>query len=85
MRRLAPSALQASVPRDTQLVITVQRASNLPHRIAAGGGGVRAQSPNRMAGAAGCGTANSMSPYNDACPFYQPGHAMTAAVTGDLE
>jgi hypothetical protein len=44
------SALQATVPRETQLVITVQRASNLPRRIAAGGGGVRAKSPNRMTG-----------------------------------
>jgi hypothetical protein len=41
---------QASVPRETKLVITVQRASNLPRRIAAGGGGVRAQSPNRVNG-----------------------------------
>jgi hypothetical protein len=42
--------LQATVPRDTQLVITVQRASNLPRRLAAGGAGVRAQSPSRVTG-----------------------------------
>lgn len=42
--------LQASVPRETKLVITVQRASNLPRRLGAGGGGVRAVSPSRMTG-----------------------------------
>jgi hypothetical protein len=42
--------LQASVPRETKLVITVQRASNLPRRLAAGGAGVRAVSPSRMTG-----------------------------------
>jgi hypothetical protein len=41
---------QASVPRDTLLVITLQRASNLPCRLAAGGAGVQQQSPNRTSG-----------------------------------
>eukprot|EP00879_Flechtneria_rotunda_P017698 GHRR01018550.1.p1 GENE.GHRR01018550.1~~GHRR01018550.1.p1 ORF type:complete len:809 (+),score=288.09 GHRR01018550.1:245-2428(+) len=39
--------LQSQVPRDAQLVITLQRASNLPRRLAVGGG-VRQSSPNRL-------------------------------------
>lgn len=52
LKKCRIDCLQASVPRETKLVITVQRASNLPRRTAAGGGGVRAQSPNRMTGEA---------------------------------
>ncbi|KAF6253850.1 hypothetical protein COO60DRAFT_1463007 [Scenedesmus sp. NREL 46B-D3] len=51
-QRRAVKKLQACVPRDTQLVITLQRASNLPRRLAPGGGGVRQSSPNRTSGAA---------------------------------
>lgn len=42
--------MQASVPRDTQLVITLQRASNLPLRLGPGGAGMRAVSPTRLSG-----------------------------------
>eukprot|EP00878_Enallax_costatus_P041472 GHUV01048262.1.p1 GENE.GHUV01048262.1~~GHUV01048262.1.p1 ORF type:complete len:320 (+),score=99.12 GHUV01048262.1:563-1522(+) len=48
-QRRAVKKLQAHVPRDTRLVITLQRASNLPRRLAVGGG-VRQQSPNRSSG-----------------------------------
>lgn len=54
-KRKPAKRLQATVPRDTQLVVTVQRASNLPRRMAAAGGGVRAQSPNRATARASAG------------------------------
>eukprot|EP00775_Hariotina_reticulata_P004277 gene4277-4531_t len=50
-QRRAIKRLQASVPRDTLLVVTLQRASNLPCRLSAGGAGARQQSPNRTSGA----------------------------------
>lgn len=41
------TSLQACVPADALLIVTLQRASNLPRRMAAIGGGARTQSPAR--------------------------------------